>query len=210
MNGVVRTAHGKSPTISEISRHDSLPSCPPDRRQPPFCRVSKRERVHLGGTDPSRSRRRTPVEDHQQYFLRHALYDYGMFWYELFPAISAAVLGYESSPGKRLQAPCAVETLLLELVLISRYSTFHGGDITKRNHEALGNLLWRPMTSLLWTSSGARSEALVKTGSCSSSTTRSTVLMRFDKRNNPPAPTVNRQRRTNENGEYSQCLSGDA
>jgi hypothetical protein len=83
---------------------------------------------------------RSRVDDHQEYFLRHALYDDGMFWYELFLAISAAVLSYESSTGDRLQAR-QVEALLIELVLISRYATVHGGDITKRNHEALGNLL---------------------------------------------------------------------
>lgn len=83
---------------------------------------------------------RTRVSDQGDYFLNHGLYDDGMFWYDLFLVISRSALSYENEAGQPVD-PKDVETLVIELVLMARYSTARPGDITKRNQEALGNLL---------------------------------------------------------------------
>lgn len=83
---------------------------------------------------------RARVEKHRDFFLRHSLYADGMYWYELFLAVSSAVLSFKKAAGHPLPAE-VLETIVGELVLISEYSTVQEGDITKRNHEALGNAL---------------------------------------------------------------------
>jgi len=79
------------------------------------------------------------VRNEDAYFRQHALYDDGMFWYDLFLLISAASLHGRTG----MAVPESVLRPLVEvLVDISHYSMRHGGDITKRNHEALGNVLY--------------------------------------------------------------------
>jgi len=77
----------------------------------------------------------------EEYFSSHPLYDDGMFWYELFLLISSAALriirdGDQADIPKEI-----VKTLTKNLIEITPYSTFHLGDITKRNYEALCNTL---------------------------------------------------------------------
>jgi hypothetical protein len=81
------------------------------------------------------------VKSHGDYFSNHALYDDGMFWYDLFLVISAAALSIVRN-GKKTNIPQNVVMELIEnLVEISTYSTVHTGDIVKRNYDALGNTL---------------------------------------------------------------------
>lgn len=75
------------------------------------------------------------------YFSTHALYDDGMFWYELFLAITAASARIRLDAAQAYIPDAIVDRLLKNLIRISRYSAVHGGDIAKRNHEALGNTL---------------------------------------------------------------------
>jgi hypothetical protein len=82
------------------------------------------------------------VRNHDVYFKKHPLYDDGMFWYELFLLISVA-----SRQGVTV-SESVLRSLVEVLVDMSHYSLApYGGrlvpvDIIKRNHEALGNLLW--------------------------------------------------------------------
>ena len=64
------------------------------------------------------------------------MHDDGMFWYDLFLSISVASLQGLTVPEWVLRA------LVEVLVDISHYSLATGGDIFKRNREALGNLLY--------------------------------------------------------------------
>ncbi len=84
----------------------------------------------------------TIVRKHREYFSKHALYDDGMFWYDLFLTISAAACKVKHDGIQAAIPQNVVKELTLVLVDISEFSTVHGGDITKRNHEALGNTLW--------------------------------------------------------------------
>lgn len=82
------------------------------------------------------------VRQHRDYFLKHALYDDGMFWYDLFLLISAAGVRVEAGKVRSSITPEAVNGLTEVLVAISEYTVLGvGGDITKRNYEALGNTL---------------------------------------------------------------------
>jgi hypothetical protein len=76
------------------------------------------------------------------FFSKHALYADGMFWYRLFLLISAAGV-----QGRRdgLERTVSFETLrqLVEILVdISEFSLVHSGDIIKRNHETLGNIIY--------------------------------------------------------------------
>jgi hypothetical protein len=82
---------------------------------------------------------RTRVDEHREFFEKNALYADGMFWYDLCLTISSAALSYDSSDDKPLHE--LTESLVLILVLISRYTVRFPSDMNKRNHEALGNLL---------------------------------------------------------------------
>jgi hypothetical protein len=74
-------------------------------------------------------------------FLKTELYSDGMFWYELFLAISTAALGVKHKKNQGEIPQEYIEELLRILVQISEFSVGTGGDIHKRNYEALGNTL---------------------------------------------------------------------
>ena len=83
----------------------------------------------------------TKVRTHREYFPEHSLYDDGMFWYDLLLLISAAAQRMHADRGHHA-VPTETATALVEtLVEISEFTVL-GGDITKRNFEALGNTLW--------------------------------------------------------------------
>jgi hypothetical protein len=81
------------------------------------------------------------VRQHDAYFSRHALYDDGMYWYDLFLFISAAAARIRIDKSPASVSPELVDGLILILARMTRYSNVHGGDIAKRNDEALGNTL---------------------------------------------------------------------
>jgi hypothetical protein len=81
------------------------------------------------------------VKRHHTYFARHALYDDGMFWYDLFLAISAAANRVRVDMAQTYIPETLVEELMTLLVQITRYAAEHSGDIAKRNYEALANTL---------------------------------------------------------------------
>ena len=81
------------------------------------------------------------VKHHGEYFSSHALYDDGMFWYNLFLVISSAALRINVDARQMEISQNIVSELVENLVEISTYSTVHVGDIVKRNYEALGNTL---------------------------------------------------------------------
>lgn len=78
---------------------------------------------------------------HHAYFENRSLYPDEMFWYDLFLAISAAANKVRTDKAQPYIPKTFVDQLLVCLVQIARYSTINGGDITLRNHEALGNTL---------------------------------------------------------------------
>lgn len=81
------------------------------------------------------------VKHHGEYFTSHPLYDDGMFWYDLFLLVNSAALRIIRD-GNQTDIPREIAMELIEnLIEITAYSTFHLGDITKRNYEALGNTL---------------------------------------------------------------------
>jgi len=81
------------------------------------------------------------VNLNRDFFLKTSLYADDMFWYDLFLMISSASLGIQKDQ-KQKEIPVKIITgLVNNLISISEYSTINGGDITKRNHEALGNML---------------------------------------------------------------------
>ena len=82
------------------------------------------------------------VHRHYDYFSRGSLYDDGMFWYDLFLMISSAACRAKKDNAQKAVPNELLEKLVEYLVDISEFSTVHGGDITKRNYEALGNTLW--------------------------------------------------------------------
>ncbi|MCJ7582480.1 MAG: hypothetical protein MUP98_18345 [Candidatus Aminicenantes bacterium] len=81
------------------------------------------------------------VQRHRDYFLSHSLYDDGMFWYQLFVMISAAALKVKTDK-KQQEVPSNIVKELIELLVDMVEFSFPGGDIVKRNHEALGNTLY--------------------------------------------------------------------
>ena len=81
------------------------------------------------------------VKHHGEYFTSHPLYDDGMFWYDLFLLINSAALRIIRD-GNQTEITREIAMELIEnLIEITTYSTFHLGDIKKRNYEALGNSL---------------------------------------------------------------------
>jgi hypothetical protein len=79
------------------------------------------------------------VRLHHDFFIWGRLYDDGMFWYELCLLISSSAMTakiQKSSISKRV-----IKEIVKILVDISQYATATGGDMWKRNHEALGNTL---------------------------------------------------------------------
>ena len=83
------------------------------------------------------------VRQHRDYFLKHDLYDDGMFWYDLFVLISAGGVRVVADKGRSSITPEVINGLTEVLVEISEYTVLGiGGDIIKRNYEALGNTLW--------------------------------------------------------------------
>ena len=81
------------------------------------------------------------VQKHRDYFSSHVLYDDGMFWYDLFLIISAAALKVKADKKQQEIPGNIVEELTKLLVDMVEFS-MPGGDIVKRNHEALGNTLY--------------------------------------------------------------------
>lgn len=83
------------------------------------------------------------IRQHRDYFLKHALYDDGMFWYDLFLLISAGGVRVKAGKSRSSITPEVINGLTEVLVEISVYTVLGiGGDIIKRNYEALGNTLW--------------------------------------------------------------------
>ena len=84
------------------------------------------------------------VRQHRRFFLEHDLYSDGMFWYDLFLMISAAAVRIHRDKLQATIPTVTVEALTERLVQISEFTLPPnlGGDITKRNYEALGNTLW--------------------------------------------------------------------
>ena len=81
------------------------------------------------------------VRKHHDYFLSHSLYDDGMFWYQLFVMISAASLKVKTEK-KQQEVPSDIVEELIKLLVDMVVFSISGGDILKRNHEALGNTLF--------------------------------------------------------------------
>jgi hypothetical protein len=82
------------------------------------------------------------VRRHNAHFSKHPLYDDGMFWYDLFAMVSSAALQVNADKTQSNIPKNTVNKLAEILVAISEFSTVHGGDIVKRNLEALGNILY--------------------------------------------------------------------
>lgn len=81
------------------------------------------------------------VRQHDEFFSRHSLYGDGMFWYGLFLFISAAARRVQTDRAQAYIPATTVDRLIDILVRMTPYSHVNGGDITKRNDEALGNTL---------------------------------------------------------------------
>ncbi|MCH9037383.1 MAG: hypothetical protein IH860_08735 [Chloroflexi bacterium] len=83
------------------------------------------------------------VRQHGDYFLRNALYDDGMFWYDLLLLIKSAGVQVVNTRTQSSISGDTVERLVDALVDISNFTlSGGGGDMEKRNYEALGNTLW--------------------------------------------------------------------
>lgn len=81
------------------------------------------------------------VKGYRAYFPPLSLYDDGMFWFGLFQFINAAG-GRLWDNGDKVKIPEGItRKLALALVEISWFSTATGGDIEKRNVEALASTL---------------------------------------------------------------------
>lgn len=81
------------------------------------------------------------LRQHHRFFSKHALYDDGMFWYDLFVFISAAARRIQADRAQTYVPVAIVDRLIEILARMIRYSNVHPGDIAKRNDEALGNTL---------------------------------------------------------------------
>jgi len=81
------------------------------------------------------------VERYDDFFSNASLYADGMFWYDLLLMISAASRGIMDKEAKNEIPRELIYDLTDILIQISRYSQVNPGDITIRNHEALGNTL---------------------------------------------------------------------
>ncbi len=79
------------------------------------------------------------VRAHRRYFLRHDLYDDGMYWYRLCLLISGAALACIGR--SETHVPNTLTTRLTLYVTELSEFTVLGGDMLKRNYEASGNLL---------------------------------------------------------------------
>jgi hypothetical protein len=77
------------------------------------------------------------VRQHADHFATKALYDDGMFWYDLFLAVSAAARRVKEDKSQGAIPANVIEVLGEILVDVSEFSTVHAGDITKRSAEAL-------------------------------------------------------------------------
>ncbi len=81
------------------------------------------------------------VKKHRRYFKKDGLYSDGGFWYDLFLMISSAAVRIHDDPTQPTIPIRVVRGIVNALVDISVFTT-QGGDIQKRNDEALGNILW--------------------------------------------------------------------
>ena len=82
------------------------------------------------------------VQENCDYFLKHALYDDGMYWYDLCMIINSAVATAKNEGIHSTIPDDVIRGLVKSLVLISEYALSPGGDMIKRNYAALGNTLW--------------------------------------------------------------------
>jgi len=82
------------------------------------------------------------VQKNREFFLSNDLYAGGMFWYEIFLLISSASLKIKTDKIQQDIPKEIIFDLTDVLVDIVEYSAQTGGDIVKRNHEALGNTLY--------------------------------------------------------------------
>jgi len=81
------------------------------------------------------------VNRNRDFFLKNSLYADDMFWYDLFLMVSSASIGIQKNKNQK-EIPARIITGIVDnLISISKYSTENGGDITKRNYEALANTL---------------------------------------------------------------------
>lgn len=86
------------------------------------------------------------IEEHREYFLKakapSAMYDDGMYWYDLFLFIGAVSIA-QANYGDEIEEPDpAISRSVAEsLIAISEYTAVVPGDISKRNWEALANFL---------------------------------------------------------------------
>jgi len=82
------------------------------------------------------------VRELSWHFSEHPLYDDGMFWYNLFLLVSnAGVQAWRDGLAPDVSSDTARQ-IVEALVDISEFSSVHRGDIVKRNHEALGNIMY--------------------------------------------------------------------
>jgi len=82
------------------------------------------------------------VQENRDYFLKHALYDDGMYWYDLCMIINSAVVTAKNTGIQSTVPEDVIRGLAKSLVLISEYALSTGGDMLKRNYGALGNTFW--------------------------------------------------------------------
>lgn len=80
------------------------------------------------------------VRPYRAFLSKSPLYDDGMFWYKLFLTISSAAARV-SADGAFAYIPSALVDRLLRILIAMSSYTVSGGDISKRNAEALGNTL---------------------------------------------------------------------
>jgi len=82
------------------------------------------------------------VKKNRDYCLKISLYDDGSFLYDLFLLISSATISvYKNKMQNEIHRGLVIKLLNI-LTKMSFYTTNQGGDILKRNSEALGNLLF--------------------------------------------------------------------
>ncbi len=80
------------------------------------------------------------VKLHHKFFIRGRLYSDCMFWYSLCVLIGSAAV---TAKSKKISVKKDVIIGIVKiLVNISRYATATGGDMWKRNHEALAETLF--------------------------------------------------------------------
>lgn len=82
------------------------------------------------------------MRKHRDFFLKGDLYADGMFWYDLFVLIGSAAMKIKTDKKQKNIPKKNIYLLTQVLIDIAEYATPTGGDIMKRNHEALGNTLF--------------------------------------------------------------------